>query len=250
MDTNTQNKTLREKFELLPEAIRDWLTSERATYITVDINKRFNVPRYALPSIAELITRLAVGDIHPTEIIQELAFDMELSSSAAETLYHEVEEKLLKPIADDLKKIDIDIHLAKIAPATTQAPSAPLETLMPAQNPIRINVNKPIPPNPALFRENQNVTSEKPSTTEEPHEDAAPFILHEERSAFTPATPKIQSSVNFDILRAPRVAAQKPITAKVETPSNTFIPKAQQEERVVHYSNLRTPLDVDGNEKK
>ncbi len=243
---NTRASNIRKRFSALPEPIRDWLTSERATLLIIEINKRLNVPEYALSSIPALVTRLVVGDIHPTDIINELSLDIDVSPSAAQTLYHEIEEKILKPIEADLRAVGVDIHLIKlgatIEPKTDVRPLP--ATIPPPQNQPSFVSQAPAvkPLQPPATPEAGQAAPPSMASEEENEETAAPFILHEEKSGLSPATPRAQPSVSFDILRSPRPAPPpKPITAKIESPFNP--PTKEEPRRVVHYSNLRTPLD-------
>jgi len=75
-----------------------------------------------------------------------------------------------------------------------------------------------------------------------------PFLLHEEKPLFTPSGPKEAPSVSFEPRRREWPAAPpKPVAAKIETPSTE---EEENKKRVVHYSNLRTPLDTDAKDAK
>jgi hypothetical protein len=114
---------------------------------------------------------------------------------------------------------------------------------------VPATIQKPLPATPPTPKTAPIASLEKKAGVENEEETVAPFILHEEKSPFTSTTPKIQSSVNFDILRAPRNApAPKPITVKIESPYDK--PKENTPRRVVHYSNLRTPLNTDAKDAK
>jgi len=68
-----------------------------------------------------------------------------------------------------------------------------------------------------------------------------PFLLHEEKPLFTPSGPKEMPSVSFEPKRRWPTPPPKPVAAKIETPNTE---DEENKKRVVHYSNLRTPLDT------
>ncbi len=175
-------------------------------------------------ALALLIGRFAIHDLTLTLFTQELT--KLLGAERGNTLMTtESLRGILQSFAPD----------AVLFSDQTPADAARLSRPMPAPS-----VAIPKPAAPPASAPAQTI---KPSVAEtETQENAAPFILHEETSAFTPPTPKIQSSVSFDILRAPRSApAPKPISVKIESPFEK--PKGAEPRRVVHYSNLRTPID-------
>ena len=59
-------------FETLPEPIRDWLTSDRATGIIISINQRENLVDEDIKIIPRLITQLVTGEVHPRNFTAEL----------------------------------------------------------------------------------------------------------------------------------------------------------------------------------
>lgn len=106
----------------------------------------------------------------------------------------------------------------------SEAPSMPQEIVAPLPS-----TTQKTPPSP----------QEAMSQPQIPNEDA-PFILHEEKPIFGARPEPLGSpSVSFEPQgrRTPRPSL-KAQTARVETPS--------AEPRVVHYSDLRTPLNTDG----
>jgi hypothetical protein len=67
-----------------------------------------------------------------------------------------------------------------------------------------------------------------------------PFMLHEEQTVVVPSAPPERPSVSFTAAREVKVRiGEKPVAARIESPG-----PESDDVRVVHYSNLRTPLDA------
>ncbi|TSC89798.1 MAG: hypothetical protein G01um10143_288 [Parcubacteria group bacterium Gr01-1014_3] len=154
---------LRKKFDELPDKIREWLTSERATYVVIDINERLDMAGPLVKIIPTTILRLVTKDIEPGEFINILSEELDIDFNSAKNIAQEIEEKILRPIEGQLRReADIDIKLiyfAKPGPGHPEAQPKELEILLrqpadqndsitpapaqPIQTPIAIRVEPP-----------------------------------------------------------------------------------------------------------
>lgn len=244
---------LRESFLLLPEDVRDWLTSEQATYLVIDINKRLDLFGEDLKTIPNLITRLAVKDLDPKNLAVALKKELDVDFEQAKALAREIEEKILRPVAIPLKQangVDVrDIYLGKQELAPEEELGIPLIAPEVASPKTRVVSDVRREPAPAPPPPPPPVPSTPPAAPAEPSKEKtgdAPFILHEERAPVAPVA-KEEGGPSFsfksaDTIRRPSPPPPPPV-AKVERPDSGAI-------RVVHYSNLRTIVKLEDNRRK
>lgn len=271
---NQNQKTIRQRFWELPPAVLDWLTSDRATQIVIDLNKRMGFKDDLISVMPFAITKLVIKDLGQQEFIAYLTRQLDISKDTARSLAKELFNNILKPIIEELKKTGLDLNELALLPE----PSLPMEPAV--EEPIMpagIIEREPLPGLDALkskssFKnsepeipawENGNESAIKPPATPivseaEPLEvspstelginNAEPFILHQEKPLFEPSEMSTERpSVSFQPSQIIRKPATKPTIARIEMP-----PEANEGEdiRVVHYSELRTPLDTDAKNAK
>lgn len=284
----------------LPTGIKDWLTSDEAFYKGEEITKRLNFDIEKRKIISQLIQRLLTQDLNPRDFIGELSHELNISYSAAKALTQEIEEKLFRPIENDLRRdVGLDIKLIYFDQPT--AGRKPFEQTSPFGAPFgsapNIVPNMPIMPpqasetpeiniKPVELPKTQDLSSwarpleplaNKPTATGPTAKPAGqqaprppigsgsridlqkfqiknseipetPFMIHKEESASQttrPEVPKERLSLNINVANPPseKPIAQKPITARLETPGLSQTPQQPQAARTVHYSNFLTPLE-------
>lgn len=129
---------LRKRFDELPDKIREWLTSERATYTIIDINERLGMVGPLGKIVPNSIVRLVTKDIQPGEFINILSEELAVDFNSAKNIAQEIEEKILRPIEAPLRReADIDIKLIYFSSPVAEKP------ITPAQTPIAIRVEPP-----------------------------------------------------------------------------------------------------------
>ena len=123
---------LRKKFDELSDKIREWLTSERATYVIIDINEKLGLAGSLIKIIPDTILRLVTKDIEPGEFINILAEELDMDFNNAKNIAQEIEEKILRPIEGPLRReADVDVKLiyfAKPRSIVSQPPTQPIQT--------------------------------------------------------------------------------------------------------------------------
>lgn len=135
---------MRQLFLELPERVRDWLTSERATYTIIEINKKLDLFGSLLSVIPNLITRLVTKNLDPKNFIKELGDGLGLDDDQAKQVTQEIVEKILRPIDLPLKEAGVFIGLIYETPSQeyqSKIAAAPSEP----RNDIKIKV-PPVPP--------------------------------------------------------------------------------------------------------
>jgi len=83
---------------------------------------------------------------------------------------------------------------------------------------------------------------ENDTKIEETKKTQMPFMLHEEKSSFSPYAPLTKPSVSFDIRKLSPKNEQptRAVSAKIESPRDAG--EKKESARVVHYTEFRTPL--------
>ncbi|GEM_PF-2728813 len=143
-------KTIHQSFLELPEKIRDWLTSERATYTIIEMNKKLDLFGNLLTVIPNLITKLVTKNLDPKNFVKELGDGLGLDNEQAQEVTREIMEKILRPVDLPLKQVGVFIGLIYGMPSA--APTAPRPAVPLAQPSLGearpTEVGRPTPPRP------------------------------------------------------------------------------------------------------
>lgn len=281
--TETKQNLSPAAFESLPTAIREWAASSQTTYLIMEINDRLGFKNEKIRIIPRLIYRLITQDLDPIDFTNELSHELNIGFQTAKSIAGDIEIKVLAPIEMELKNdIGVDAKLIYFGQPFSKKPSFS-STGGAAQD---INpVNKPFEDKPGAIpldnlgagsptiikTENLNLTGqttieiksqgavevidhtkskELPTITDQKEIDsAAPFMIHQE-DALKPLMPqytKENPDLKIDTKNyfPSKPAEPKPISIRLEI-EGAQTPKA----RVVNYSDLRTPLNSIGAEKK
>lgn len=200
-------KSLVPALKSLPENIKDWLGSESLTEIIIGINENRKILGEKKGVIPHLVLRLAVQDLSPRDFTNELKTGLAIADEKAQDITKEIEEKILKPMAPELKKIGVDIELLQYEAAPPSPPPPPLPSEAPPAGGAKEGPPPPTPP------------------------PSEPFIIHQELEPPTPSALPAGPRPSFSY--------QTPLANIPKSP-----PEASQVkvERVVHYSSFFTPI--------
>lgn len=227
-------KSIRNRFLELPEPVRDWLTSERATDIVIEFNKKNNFTDDLISVIPLSITRLVIKDLEEKDFVNELTRRLNIDKQKASAIYSEITEKILKPIGEFLAEIGIKIPGIEATGLVSGIISSP--NFKNQGQEIETS-----PPTPSLVEEKIEETTQLEDFSELPEaQNSTPFILHQEKPLFTPEQPLEVPALIFQPPAGEKKPQPKPLVAKIETPGDE---ESQDNVRVVHYSEYRTPLD-------
>lgn len=220
-------------FSSLPKEIRNWLASETATYIIIDINKRLGLKGEQQKVIASLVSKLVTQDLEPQNFIPELAKSLNMSFASAKVIAQETIEKILKNIERPLRTLGIEISKIQLG-AEVGTPYIPQ---VQAQPPAPL----PPPPAPPARGEVRPVETRRPPVSQPPTGEQ-PYIIYKERPelretpAPVPPVPKKPEPLKPPEIKVPvKTAPPPPIPPRPAPSNNTSV-------RMVHYSNFRTPL--------
>lgn len=240
MANNNKQQSLRELFLKLPEKIRDWITSDRVTYSLIEINKRLGLVGAEIEVVPDLISRLLVKELDPRDFVGTLSRELGIDLPSAKNISQEVQEKILRPIAADLRK-EINLDITEITFGETPAafvPQKPESEEKPTEEKplpvveIPIEAEKPAPPKPP--------TPPQPPVEAEAKGEPEPFVIHKEAKTF-----EVPVQIRKPTPPQPSKAQQTKVAIKPEPTSAKLLPKTQHANvhRVVHYSNFRTPIE-------
>ncbi len=206
-------------FKTLQPEIKEWIASDDTSAIIKAIAARFILSDEQERVLPLLVLRLVTQDLPPESFKAELAKEMNADADLAKNITEAIAKEIIEPIAPALRYGGVNTALLGFnAPATAPHPaSEAMPRPIPAPQP-------PIPANPV-----QAATENAPEPTPAPAA-AQPFILHEEpRAAVAQSGARSfsyspQTDTGVESAASPRVVI----------------------ERVVHYSQLRTPLNIAG----
>lgn len=253
-------------FQSLPEIIRQWLASDSTTMAVSEINNRLGFKEEKRRIIPRLILRLAVQDLDPMDFINDLSHELDISFENAKTITQDIEAKIFKNAETMVRnEAGVDFSLVYFGkpgpkksyeiPAVPAALSPQPEPVSQAPEPAPLNIAEQAPA--ATLSEQEpaplmKIPEAKIPTPAEPPRDepTEPFMIHEEnifkpvmsQSSEEQPTIKIETEEFFKQKPAP----SKPVMVTLETSESNTPPKA----RIVHYSDLRTPLNNLGLPKK
>lgn len=210
-------------FKTLQPEIKEWIASDDTSALTKAIAARFILSDEQERKLPILILRLVTQDLPPESFKAELAKETGIDAELAKNITEAIAKEIIEPIGAALRYGGVNTALLGFnAPPTTPHPVSE-----PAPRPIP-EPQAEIPTD--TVRTATEKTPEPPPSLTQPSETSLPnpFILHEEPRAAT-----AQSGT-----RSFNYSSQADTTETGVTPPRVVI------ERVVHYSQLRTPLNV------
>jgi len=197
-------------FKTLAPEIKEWIASDDTAAIIKAISARFVLSNEQEPKLPILVLRLVTQDLPPESFKAELIKEVGVDENLAKEITEAIAKEVINPIAAALRYSGVDTNLIGFnAPAPTPTPEP--------TPPIAQAIHNPQPEISATPT-TQKAEAEKPQS-----ETIKPFILHEEPT----------------IGRAPSAARTFNYNQQTEK-----VPAQVTIERVVHYSNLRTPLNI------
>jgi len=270
---------LRAKIQAVPQKVREWFSSEAvATQIgtisqhfgIIDENQRRIIPR--------LLLRLEIQDIEPDYFSGELSQELKIDRDRAMTITAEIKRIILSPIKKELSDSGVDMSLldqfqvpivkkpqelpklvSEIKPPISATPTTPPPTKEYSGEFERLGKISPAP-----FFTKPTMPETKPPETNEA--EPLPMIIHEEKTTAKPlqvapgfkigTTPpaKVSSETATGKIAAPPVPAVLEFGTPPKTVSGAVSPSippkvGDENPRVVHYTDLKTPLQKTASER-
>ncbi len=201
-------------FKTLQPEIKEWIASDDTSAIIKAIAARFVLSDEQERKLPILVLRLVTQDVPPESFKAELAKEMGVDTELAKNITEAVAKEVIEPIGAALRYGGVNTALLGFNAPPSAPQAAEQATPRPAPAP--------------QIKENA-VTSQPVETKPLETSPSSPFILHEEPRATAGATANGGRSFNYS-----------PESAE----GDGKIPPRVVIERVVHYSQLRTPLNV------
>lgn len=239
-------------FDILPEDVRIWLASETVANRIMNMNDRLKPRSDKRNAIALLVHRIAVRNLPPAAAAGELRRELGLDEVRSRSLTRELFESVFQPIERTLRS-ELNIEVADmVAGGASESSGLTTPVVAPevaTSEPKRVDfgVSEPMPKSaPSTSSEQASPPPPPPETKQtmaepEPELGDQPFLIHEEKpqTFMPPREPRQGFSFKPREAPNPPSEAAKPVQVRIETPEKPKKPAS----RVVHYSNLRTPLD-------
>jgi hypothetical protein len=194
-------------FKTLQPEIKEWIASDDTSAIVKAISARFILSDEQERKLPLLILRLVTQDLPPESFKAELIKETDVDAELAKNITEAIAKEVIEPIAAPLRYCGVNTNLLGFNAPATPTQTAPI-AIAPA-------------PQPAI----QEPTNEAPPTAEV---KIKPFILHEEPRATASTVPDGGRSFNY---------SRGTESSEKNSPRVVI-------ERVVHYSQLRTPLNI------
>jgi hypothetical protein len=140
------------KFDILPQAIKDWLVSMKVSDLIADINESHGFFAERAKVIASAITHLVSGTIQPQNFQNILSKNLKRNPETIGQIVNQIANKILAPVRGGLKTTqNIDLSPLFVSQPQKQSKSAPsVQATAPKQpidslNSITSQTKKPEP---------------------------------------------------------------------------------------------------------
>jgi len=265
---------LKKRLNEVPDSIVNALNSESLRQNLKRIYRPLNLDDERQLMLEQLTALTLMGFVSIDDLKEEIKFNLDLDENAAQKLNEDIKLQILRPYLDDLKRIysPIEETGAELWEKKTEEtiPEIKLPTAPPTAPTAPTSAESAFPA-PSAEPETKTMPGEKfislekfgqpkiPETHKIPvapqiisdESKEKPLIIHEEKSPVeaveTPTKPK-GFNLPFNIFKSGLSKIIKPpVTAKIEAPPEIQSPtlseiNKKEEKKVVHYSELRTPL--------
>ena len=241
---------LQNHYENFPLLLKLTITDYHLAEIIFDLGNKIHLSNEKIKKLAEICGQALIGFIKQEEIFNEIKNKLTLDENTAKELDQKIKE-IIKPLEEEINNLQISIaDIISLAKKQTEKIKEekiiPLEKFEPTETTtkkIEVKIERKTPINKT---EAGDIVQNKP------------FILHEEKSLNTEQEkPKITSKTftfPFKIFATkPKLESTQPVKAeiKIEDPDKQTSPekkkitifKKESPQKIVHYSEMRTPLE-------
>ncbi|MEK7555551.1 MAG: hypothetical protein AAB516_01895 [Patescibacteria group bacterium] len=272
-----------QRWDILPDNLKEALFSEQNADVLWRACEAQHLSEDKIRVVATLAGDVIMGFIHPEDLAQEIKNTLGINSEIAASISREIDRKIFSPIKNDLEKVYSPIteerewkkeerekEIVDLRTEIKKPEEIREEKILPEIIPIILPKISEVQP-PKIEKTSEEI---KPQKIEIPStfpiipilEEDQPKIIHEEKK-ITPLTDTRKRSLAglFGFLKKEEVEKGKeksapPVKIKLETkesfaemalPQKSEIAKTEiPKPRVVHYSDLRTPLSPFGATQK
>lgn len=244
-------------FSELPQNIKEHLVSPRTASLFDSITHKAEI--YEIGILPDLVSQLVTRNVFPQDFTSKLKEEVGTSDKKTKAIARELKEKVLEPIRYALVNWGVDINQIDVSGAPTldefikereEAERKQTERLasLGIENDEDDDNEKPAPRREEAITfdtlaapagEAVTIRPSEPAEDKQRSDEMQPLIIHRENPV--PAAREAAGSKSFSLpfgffRNVERTVSEsmEPIKARVESP--------KEEKRVVHYSELRTPL--------
>lgn len=255
---NISREKAAERFNALPEHLKEALFSEKNTSVVWGVGEANHLGEEKIQQIASLTGAVILGFIHPEDLANALRTEAGLPQEIASSIAGEINRKVLEPIIEEVKSL---YHWGSPAPppragsneaarqqASPQEPNSP-------QTPNAAGASPLPPPPPPPPKPGSEPEIEPPivhRNQPEGESPASPYLLHQQRQAVE----RVKEPAGGSALMRPyffepegngETEIEEPTKARLEfggleEAAQQLEAKRGGEEnvRIVHYSGLNT----------
>lgn len=245
-------------FTSLPEELKNWLAADDITNAIDELTQKAGLKEGQAPIVAKLVLRIAVQDLDPRELENELMRSLNIDEPIAKKIMELIYERIFKPKEGAFKKIGVDPYLINFPLKSTKSPSSDKQspTIKSQAKPqivkpplqlkkaveVKADANKQLTTFPQVLHKKSTTAPQKksvpvpenlptpPPKIQLPPADK-PFMLYQEAIEDKPVQ---QPSFNYQKPFLERKVKEPPPKVKVEAPEIV---------KVVHYNKFYTPLN-------
>ena len=220
-----------ERFESLPPHFQELLSSEQVEKLVTQIGKSHFLGREKIEILTQLVSLILLGFINLRDLRQELSERLFLNYANTVSLAKELETEIFNPIRNDLEQIYEPIEAAEAEEGGVVDSVDEAEQARIAEEGGSFTI--------PVIADGETDSSPKP------------LIIQNEPQVHPAA--KVGASKFGDLSKAfsffrAKPKDEAPRAASIEVPKEP--PKSPDEKRVVHYTELRTPLTPFGDPAK
>lgn len=228
------------KYEALPPKLKEVIESSSVFEKVSQICQKYVLNDEDVQVLTSAIGLVILGLLPPHDLFQEINEYVEVNEKVLTEVIREINRQILFPLHEELEKLyRLSTHIeetVKIEEIKKPEPSSPPPIKTPEQEQkIEVKIPKatPVVPTPAP------TINQPPVETETATGEPKPFVLHEEKPlGQEKTTPSRTFSFPFKIFPAkPKTETAPPVKARLEG-------LEESSQRVVHYSELRTPFEA------
>jgi len=235
-----------ERLDNLPTPLQEALFNTTAGDIVWDIGGKHHLTEDKISALADIVTDVLSGFLHSSDLAKEIRSSLDIGSQTADSVAEEIDQKIFVRYRDEISKAYDPITKTSETLRTGRAPKEKKISLEKIGEGVAVE---------------QEVKIEK-AEAEEPFDaaqdkqgkpfDAAqgkPLVLFKEKSAVEEKR-KPFKGFTFPFGMTKKDPVTPPTKVRVEVPGKKKSFDKAQDKRVVHYSELRTPLSPFGKPEK
>ncbi len=187
---NPTEKQIQNRWDLLPEELRDAIFSEENNALIDSIGEDYVLTEKQKENLSRIVSDVIFGFISVADAEKQIKEELEVEPEEAADISKRITAKIFAPLKTQIEKIFSPSEKESGNQAATSVPSAPFsldklnvleikpEPVSPVAGLPKIDVQAPAENKPVSFNE-----VIKPGQTKPEEKPAAPFVLHKEEEA-------------------------------------------------------------------